>query len=82
MVSIYIQTLMDSIDTISQPNFTGSLGFGETHVRALLGKCGTLDVRDCIESVKHLISLGLAKKAAGKLFVMGGSHGGFLTAHR
>ncbi|KAK0237267.1 hypothetical protein EDD85DRAFT_836997 [Armillaria nabsnona] len=34
---------------ISQPNYTGSLGFGEKYVRALtVGQCGTVDVSDCI----------------------------------
>ncbi|KAG7443189.1 alpha/beta-hydrolase [Guyanagaster necrorhizus] len=66
---------------ISQPNYTGSLGFGEKYVRALMGQCGTLDVSDCIASVRHILSLGLAQEGPGKLFVMGGSHGGFLAAH-
>ncbi|GLB44407.1 putative alpha beta-hydrolase [Lyophyllum shimeji] len=67
--------------TISLPNYTGSLGFGESAVRALLGKCGTLDVEDCIASVRHLIKLGISVEGPGKQLVMGGSHGGFLTGH-
>ncbi|KAK0494381.1 acylaminoacyl-peptidase [Armillaria luteobubalina] len=66
---------------ISQPNYTGSLGFGEKYVRALMGQCGTVDVSDCIASVRHILSLGLAQEGPGKLFVLGGSHGGFLAAH-
>ncbi|ESK91736.1 acylamino-acid-releasing enzyme, partial [Moniliophthora roreri MCA 2997] len=66
---------------VSVPNYTGSLGFGETHVRALLGNCGTLDVGDCIASVRHMVKLGVAEEAPSKLFVVGGSHGGFLTGH-
>ncbi|KAL0069660.1 hypothetical protein AAF712_003318 [Marasmius tenuissimus] len=65
---------------ISLPNYTGSLGFGETHVRQLLGKCGTLDVEDCIGSLRHLTELGIAKDGQ-KAFLFGGSHGGFLIGH-
>lgn len=62
---------------------TGSLlGFGETYVRKLIGQAGTLDVNDCIASVRHLISIGESESGPGKHFVQGGSHGGFLSAHR
>ncbi|KAF7374166.1 Acylamino-acid-releasing enzyme [Mycena sanguinolenta] len=67
--------------TVSLPNYTGSVGFGENSNRALLGNCGTLDVQDCFATVKHLIELGISAKGKGKQFSMGGSHGGFLTAH-
>ncbi|KAJ7153227.1 Alpha/Beta hydrolase protein [Mycena filopes] len=67
--------------TVSHPNYTGSLGFGETSVRALLGKCGDVDVQDCLATVRHLVTLGIAQEGKGKQFVVGGSHGGFLTAH-
>ncbi|KAF8161894.1 Alpha/Beta hydrolase protein [Mycena galopus ATCC 62051] len=67
--------------TISLPNYTGSVGFGETAIRALLGNCGTLDVQDCIATVRHLVSSGLSVEGKGKQFLIGGSHGGFLAAH-
>ncbi|KAF9035745.1 acylaminoacyl-peptidase [Hymenopellis radicata] len=67
--------------TILLPNYTGSLGYGERYVQALRGQCGTLDVEDCIASVRHLIALGIAEEGEGKLFISGGSHGGFLGAH-
>ncbi|KAF9074357.1 Alpha/Beta hydrolase protein [Rhodocollybia butyracea] len=67
--------------TLSLPNYTGSLGFGEKYVRALIGQCGTLDVGDCIESVRHLVNTGVAGEGRGKLFLSGGSHGGFLLGH-
>ena len=70
------------VDTLSLPNYTGSPGFGDEAINALLGQCGRRDVDDCIASVDHLIELGIAQDGPGKLFVMGGSHGGFLTAHR
>ncbi|KAJ7879153.1 hypothetical protein B0H13DRAFT_2346178 [Mycena leptocephala] len=67
--------------TVSQPNYSGSVGFGESSIRALLGNCGSLDVEDCIATVRHLVSLGISVEGKGKQFVMGGSHGGFLTSH-
>lgn len=64
------------------PLYTGSNGFGDTAVRKLLGRIGSLDVEDCIETVKYLAKLGLTELGPGKQFISGGSHGGFLTAHR
>ncbi|KAF9033208.1 Alpha/Beta hydrolase protein [Panaeolus papilionaceus] len=65
--------------TISQPNYTGSLGYGDKFVHALLGRCGKLDVQDCMASAEHLISLGISEEGPGKQLITGGSHGGFLT---
>ena len=72
------------LDTISLPNYTGSLGYGDGFVQRLVvpGNCGKLDVEDCYESIRHLIESGIAEKGPGKQFIMGGSHGGFLVAHR
>ncbi|KAF8882831.1 Alpha/Beta hydrolase protein [Infundibulicybe gibba] len=67
--------------TISMPNYTGSLGFGESVVRALIGQCGRKDVDDCIASARHMITLGIADEGPKNQMVMGGSHGGFLSAH-
>ncbi|KAF8522762.1 Alpha/Beta hydrolase protein [Hysterangium stoloniferum] len=62
-------------------NYTGSLGFGQKYVDALIGRAGELDVNDCYGSIQHLIELGLSQEGPGKQFVQGGSHGGFLSAH-
>ena len=72
------------LDTVSLPNYTGSLGFGDGFVQRLVvrGNCGRLDVEDCYASIRHLIESGIAEEGPGKQFVTGGSHGGFLTAHR
>ncbi|KAF7374260.1 Acylamino-acid-releasing enzyme [Mycena sanguinolenta] len=67
--------------TVSSPNYTGSVGYGESSIRALLGNCGTLDVQDCFATVEHLIELGISVQGKGKQFLIGGSHGGFLTSH-
>jgi hypothetical protein len=67
-------------DTLSLPNYTGSLGFGEKYIQKLLGHCGTMDVQDVVESVNELIRLGISEH--GRQVIQGGSHGGFLAAHR
>lgn len=64
------------------PNFSGSTGYGEDYLQALTGRCGSLDVTDCIETARHLVKIGISEEGPGKQFVMGGSHGGFLTGHR
>jgi len=63
-------------------NYTGSLGFGDKHVRVLQGQCGSLDVVDCYETFQYLVKEGIAQEGPGKVFVSGGSHGGFLAGHR
>ncbi|KAI5984636.1 Alpha/Beta hydrolase protein [Pisolithus albus] len=65
--------------TVSMPNYTGSMGFGEEHILALRGRCGELDVGDCIATVQELIRLGISEE--GRQVVSGGSHGGFVAAH-
>ncbi|KAI5829864.1 alpha/beta-hydrolase [Schizophyllum commune Tattone D] len=67
--------------TVLQPNYTGSLGFGEAAVRALPGNCGKLDVEDCIATLRELIKQGKASDDRRKLFYTGGSHGGFIGGH-
>ena len=69
-------------DTVSLPNYTGSVGYGGTHVSSLVGKCGSLDVQDCVDVVNKLVELGKASLGPGKQYIYGGSHGGFLGAHR
>jgi hypothetical protein len=70
------------LDTLNMPNYTGSTGFGDIYVQELIGKCGTLDVQDVKACVDHLVKEGKGEHGPGKQFVLGGSHGGFLTAHR
>jgi dipeptidyl aminopeptidase/acylaminoacyl peptidase len=64
------------------PNYTGSTGFGDFYVQKLIGKCGTLDVEDVKATVDLLVKEGKGEYGPGKQLVTGGSHGGFLTAHR
>ncbi|KAG2068544.1 alpha beta-hydrolase [Suillus decipiens] len=65
--------------TVNLPNYTGSMGFGQTYVQKLLGHCGSMDVEDVAESVRELIRRDVSEE--GRQVVMGGSHGGFIAAH-
>lgn len=65
--------------TLNLPNYTGSMGFGQTHIEKLLGHCGSIDVEDVAESVRELVRRGVAED--GRQAVLGGSHGGFIAAH-
>ncbi|KAL1740613.1 hypothetical protein HDZ31DRAFT_24531, partial [Schizophyllum fasciatum] len=67
--------------TVLQPNYTGSLGFGDAAARALIGRCGTLDVEDSLATLRELIRQGRAPDDPRRLFCMGGSHGGFIGGH-
>ncbi|KAJ3573227.1 hypothetical protein NP233_g2564 [Leucocoprinus birnbaumii] len=68
--------------TLSFPNYTGTPGYGQAHVYKLLGQCGTLDVEDVHASTLYVVNdLQLARLGKGEIFVMGGSHGGFIGAH-
>ena len=77
-----IKLILCSADVINLVNYTGSLGFGQQYVDKLIGQAGSLDVQDCYQSAKYLIKIGIASEGPGKQFVQGGSHGGFLSAHR
>ncbi|NXE30567.1 APEH enzyme, partial [Ardeotis kori] len=60
-------------------NYRGSLGFGQDSVASLPGNVGTQDVRDvqlCVERVLQEEMLD-----AGRVALVGGSHGGFLACH-
>jgi len=60
-------------------NYRGSLGFGQSAVEDLPGRIGDLDVNDVVHAASHVAGLGLVDP--DKLFICGGSHGGFLAGH-
>lgn len=60
-------------------NFRGSLGFGQGPLLSLIGKIGTQDAQDVQGAAIKVLESG--KLDASNVFVMGGSHGGFLTGH-
>ncbi|KAK0547949.1 hypothetical protein OC846_004671 [Tilletia horrida] len=65
--------------TVALPNYSGSLGISQNFVTSLIGRCGTLDVDDCIATTQQMIDQKIASRDS--LYITGGSHGGFLTAH-
>lgn len=76
-------------------NFRGSTGYGEDSITSLLGTIGTNDVADCMAALDHALSLTYGDILTSneslelqdrifdktKVAVVGGSHGGFLSAH-
>jgi len=60
---------------VLEVNYRGSTGYGESYRRALDGQWGILDVRDCVEGAKAVVSRGGID--ARRLVVKGGSAGGF-----
>lgn len=62
-------------------NYRGSLGFGKDFVDALPGHCGDMDVSDCHLALKHVIAKYGDQLDLSRIYVMGGSHGGFLSGH-
>lgn len=52
------------------------------HVKELIGKCGVVDVEDCIMTARGLVENKVIKDGVTWQFVYGGSHGGFIAAHR
>lgn len=61
-------------------NYRGSLGYGEKPLESLMGRCGSQDVADVMQAVDYVTGT-LKKGDPTKLYVCGGSHGGFLTCH-
>jgi acylaminoacyl-peptidase len=58
-------------------NFVGSTGFGQDNIEKLLGHVGVVDVASIVAAEDFAIGSGLA--IAGKQFVEGLSHGGYMT---
>ncbi|KAF9426656.1 hypothetical protein BGZ94_006212 [Podila epigama] len=60
-------------------NFTGSLGFGQDAVEALVGRVGELDVNECKAVRDFIVAEG--RVDADRVCMTGGSHGGFIVGH-
>jgi dipeptidyl aminopeptidase/acylaminoacyl peptidase len=73
-----VQTLAGAGYAVVHGNPRGSAGYGAAHGRAIRGAFGTVDADD----VLALVDVALADPAldAGRVGVMGGSYGGYLTA--
>ncbi|XP_046841558.1 acylamino-acid-releasing enzyme-like [Xenia sp. Carnegie-2017] len=62
-------------------NYRGSLGFGQSALMSILGKSSIQDVEDVQNAVMTILKNHPGVFDEEKLFLTGGSHGGFLTAH-
>jgi acylaminoacyl-peptidase len=58
-------------------NYTGSTGFGDDSIYGLVGKIGVLEVSEVHEAALW----AKTESKAAKVFVHGGSHGGFIASH-
>jgi dipeptidyl aminopeptidase/acylaminoacyl peptidase len=61
------------------PNYRGSLGLGESFVRALHGQAGRLDVDDVAALTAEALRLHGGALDRARVCAFGGSHGGFLS---
>lgn len=60
---------------VLEVNYRGSTGYGESYRRALDGRWGVLDTRDCVEGAKAMVAKGGIDPR--RLAIKGGSAGGF-----
>jgi dipeptidyl aminopeptidase/acylaminoacyl peptidase len=58
-------------------NYGGSTGYGRAYRQRLNGQWGIVDVQDCINGAKYLVTQGLAD--GKRLAIRGGSAGGYTT---
>lgn len=58
-------------------NYGGSTGYGRPYRERLNGRWGEVDVEDCLNAARHLVSAGMAD--ASRLAITGGSAGGYTT---
>lgn len=75
--SIYYQALLSQGIAVFAPNVRGSSGFGKTFVNLDNGPLrvnAVLDIRSCVD---YLVGAGVA--APGRMGIMGGSYGGYMT---
>jgi acylaminoacyl-peptidase len=67
--------------TICMVNYRGSPGFGQSFIEALPGNIGKMDVQDTHAATVHVLKTLGEKLDSDLVSVIGGSHGGFLSAH-
>ncbi|GMH70800.1 hypothetical protein TrST_g2610 [Triparma strigata] len=60
-------------------NYRGSIGFGQDYVTLLPSNVGDYDVKDCMSILEHVKEKIYPNNE--EVYICGGSHGGFLTAH-
>ncbi|POW21648.1 hypothetical protein PSHT_02166 [Puccinia striiformis] len=75
--------------SIAYINYPGSLGFGQKWVEELPKRLSIIDVDSCKKSIDYILESNYIKaedlkkkdNQRARIFVNGGSHGGFITAH-
>ena len=72
------QVYADAGYAVVLPNPRGSAGYGQEHGRAILGRLGTVDADDVLALLDA--ALDRPECDAGRVGVMGGSYGGFMTS--
>ncbi|MGC9335846.1 MAG: S9 family peptidase, partial [Anaerolineae bacterium] len=58
-------------------NYGGSTGYGRAYRERLKGQWGLVDVVDCVNGARHLVTQGLVD--GNRLAIRGGSAGGYVT---
>ena len=74
-----IQALTGAGYGVLAVNFTGSMGYGQEFMDAIIGDWGGAPAQDVLLAVDQAVELGLADP--GRVGVTGGSYGGFLAAY-
>ena len=62
-------------------NYRGSLGAGTDSVASIMGNVGDTDVEDCRAALERCLEEHPGRVASDHVYLMGGSHGGFLVTH-
>ncbi|KFM98989.1 S9 family peptidase [Bacillus clarus] len=74
---VLFQYLLRQGYNIFAPNFRGSTRYGSTFTKMIEGDWGKAPRLDCVAGMEWLFEQGISN--AEKLFVMGGSYGGYMT---
>ncbi len=74
-----IQALAGAGHAVLAVNFTGSMGYGQAFMDAIIGDWGGAPMQDALAAVDWAVAEGLADP--DRLGVTGGSYGGFLVAY-
>jgi dipeptidyl aminopeptidase/acylaminoacyl peptidase len=74
-----VQTLVDAGYAVAYCNPRGSAGYGRQHGRSIRQAMGTVDFADVIDFLEGAVAAD-DRLDGGRVGVMGGSYGGYLTA--
>ncbi|CAG8720772.1 19843_t:CDS:10, partial [Cetraspora pellucida] len=78
-INLTISTLVSLGYFIVEVNYTGSVGFGQDSVDALIGNIGNLEVEEVQAAAQYFIDRHEVDPDA--IALIGGSHGGFISGH-